>query len=153
MTLGLSKLGVFEGLNASVPAFKFELFGSVTLSEYGGLTVFAMFCSQLVAIVAVATMMQTAGSATNENSARFGIIGGMFLTRFLMLFWILAGLIALGLYAGEIHDPDLVWGYMSRDLLLPGAIGLMLVGILAANMSTLDSGSCLLYTSPSPRDS
>ncbi|MCH2388001.1 MAG: sodium:solute symporter family protein [Opitutales bacterium] len=139
--LGLSKLGGFDGLHASVPAFKFELFGSVTLSEYGGLTVFAMFCSQLVAIVAVATMMQTAGSATNENSARFGIIGGMFLKRFLMLFWILAGLIALGLYAGEIHDPDLVWGYMSRDLLLPGAVGLMLVGILAANMSTLDSGS------------
>ena len=38
-------------------------------------------------------------------------------------------MIALGLYAGEIHDPDLAWGYMSRDLLLPGAIGLMLVGI------------------------
>lgn len=139
--LGLSKLGGFAGLHASVPAFKFELFGSVTLSEYGGLTVLAMFCSQLVAIVAVATMMQTAGSATNENSARFGIIGGMFLKRFLMLFWILAGLIALGLYAGQIHDPDLAWGYMSRDLLLPGAIGLMLVGILAANMSTLDSSS------------
>jgi SSS family solute:Na+ symporter len=30
---------------------------------------------------------------------------------------------------------------MSRDLLLPGFIGLMLVGILAANMSTLDAGS------------
>ncbi len=139
--LGLSKLGGFEGLHASVPAFKFELFGSVTLSDYGWFTVFAMFCSQLVAIVAVATMMQTAGSATNENSARFGIIGGMFLKRFLMLFWILAGLIALGLYQGEIHDPDLAWGYMSADLLLPGALGLMLVGILAANMSSLDAMS------------
>jgi len=30
---------------------------------------------------------------------------------------------------------------MSRDLLVPGAIGLMLVGILAANMSSLDSSS------------
>jgi SSS family solute:Na+ symporter len=139
--LGLSKLGGFEGLHATVPAFQFELFGSVTLSEYGWYTVFAMFCSQLISIVAVATMMQTAGSATNENSARFGIIGGMFLKRVLMLSWILAGLIAVGLYSGQIHDPDLAWGYMSRDLLMPGFIGLMLVGILAANMSSLDAMS------------
>lgn len=137
--LGLSKLGGFEGLHASVPAFKFELFGSISLSEYGWYTIFAMACSNLVAIVAVAQGMQTAGSATNENSARFGIIGGMFFKRLLMLSWILAGLIAVGLYAGKLHDPDLAWGHMSRDLLLPGAIGLMLVGILAANMSTLDA--------------
>ncbi|MDQ8187696.1 sodium:solute symporter family protein [Pelagicoccus sp. SDUM812002] len=137
--LGLSKLGGFEGLHAAVPAFKFELFGSVSLSEYGWYTIFAMACSNLVAIVAIAQNMQTAGSATNENSARFGIIGGMFFKRLLMLSWILAGLIAVGLYAGKLHDPDLAWGYMSRDLLVPGAIGLMLVGILAANMSTLDA--------------
>ena len=139
--LGLAKLGGFSGLHASVPDFKFELFGSVTLSEYAWYTIFAMFLSNLVAIVAVAQSMQTAGSATTEKVARFGMIGGMFFKRILMLFWVLAGLIALGLYAGQLHDPDLAWGYMSRDLLLPGAIGLMLVGILAANMSTLDAGS------------
>ncbi len=137
--IGLAKLGGFAGLHASVPAFKFELFGSVSLSEYAWYTILALFCSNLVSIVAVALMMQTAGSATNENSARFGIIGGMFFKRLLMLAWILAGLIALGLYAGKLHDPDLAWGVMSRDLLAPGAIGLMLVGILAANMSTLDA--------------
>ncbi|MCB1123274.1 MAG: sodium:solute symporter family protein, partial [Verrucomicrobiae bacterium] len=126
---------------ASVPEFNFELFGSVTLSEYAWYTILAMFCSQLTAIVAVPQNMQTAGSATTEQVARFGMIGGMFFKRFLMLFWVLAGLIALGLYAGKVHDPDLVWGVMSRDLLLPGALGLMLVGILAANMSTLDAVS------------
>ena len=139
--LGLSKLGGFTGLHNSVPEFNFELFGSVSLSEYAWYTIMAMFFSNLVAIVAVAQNMQTAGSATTEQVARFGMIGGMFFKRFLMLFWVLAGLIALGLYAGKIHDPDLVWGVMSRDLLLPGAIGLMLVGILAANMSTLDATS------------
>ena len=139
--LGLYKLGGFSGLHAAVPDFNFELFGSVSLSEYAWYTILAMFLSNLVAIVAVAQGMQTAGSATNESVARFGIIGGMFFKRFLMLFWVLAGLIALGLYAGKLHDPDLAWGVMSRDLLVPGAIGLMLVGILAANMSTLDAGS------------
>lgn len=137
--LGLSKLGGFEGLHAVVPEYRFALFGSGALSDYGWYTIVAMFCSNLVAIVAVAMMMQTASSAKDENAARFGIIGGMFLKRMLMLTWILAGLIAIGLYAGRLHDPDLAWGYMSRDLLAPGAIGLMLVGILAANMSTLDA--------------
>jgi SSS family solute:Na+ symporter len=61
----------------------------------------------------------------------------MFLKRILMLFWALAGLIAVGLYAGKLHDPDLIWGVMTRDLLWPGAIGLMLVGVLAASMSSL----------------
>lgn len=139
--IGLSRLGGFEGLHAAVPDFNFELFGSVSLSDYAWYTILAMFLSNLVAIVAVAQSMQTAGSATTEKVARFGMIGGMFFKRFLMLFWVLAGLIALGLYAGQLHDPDLAWGVMTRDLLAPGAIGLMLVGILAANMSTLDATS------------
>ncbi len=137
--LGLSQLGGFSGLHASVPQFKFELFGSVAMSDYAWYTIMAMACANLASIIAFPTFMQTAGSATNEQSARFGMIGGMFLKRFLMLTWILAGLIALGLYAGQLHDPDLAWGYMSRELLAPGALGLMLVGILAANMSTLDA--------------
>ncbi|MEM9158096.1 MAG: sodium:solute symporter family protein [Verrucomicrobiota bacterium] len=139
--LGLAQLGGFSGLHATVPEFKFELFGSVAMSDYGWYTIMAMACANLTSIIASPQFMQTAGSATNENSARFGMIGGMFLKRFLMLFWILAGLIAIGLYAGKIHDPDLAWGFMSRELLLPGAMGLMLVGILAANMSTLDAVS------------
>jgi SSS family solute:Na+ symporter len=69
------------------------------------------------------------------------MIGGMFTKRILMLFWALAGLVALGLYGDALHDPDLIWGVMTRDLLAPGAVGLMLVGVLAANMSTLDASA------------
>jgi len=119
----------------------FSLFGSATMSEYAWYTIFAMVLANLVSIIAVAAGMQTAGSAKNENTARFGMIGGMFFKRIIMIFWALAGLLAIGLYAGKLHDPDLIWGYMSTDLLVPGAIGLMLVGILAANMSTLDASS------------
>lgn len=137
--LGLMKLGGFSGLHATVPEFQFELFGSVAMSDYAWFTIMAMACSNLASIIAFPTFMQTAGSATNENTARFGMLGGMFLKRFIMLFWIMAGLIALGLFAGQIHDPDLAWGFMSRELLWPGFMGLMLVGILAANMSTLDA--------------
>jgi SSS family solute:Na+ symporter len=139
--IGLLKIGGFSGLHASVPDYMFELFGSVTLSDYAWYTILAMVLANLVSIIAVASGMQTAGSARDEMTARFGMIGGMFFKRFIMIFWALAGLLAVGLYAGKLHDPDLIWGYMTRDLLFPGAIGLMLVGILAANMSSLDAGA------------
>jgi SSS family solute:Na+ symporter len=139
--LGLSKIGGFSGLHATVPDYMFEMFGSVTMSEYAWYTILAMVLANLVSIIAVAPGMQTAGSAKDEMTARFGMITGMFFKRFIMIFWALAGLIAIGLYAGMIHDPDLIWGFMTKDLLIPGAIGLMLVGILAANMSTLDAGA------------
>ena len=139
--IGLQRIGGFSGLHASVPDYMFELFGSVTMSEYAWYTIFAMVLANLVSIIAVAPGMATAGSAKDEMTARFGMIGGMFFKRFIMIFWALAGLLAIGLYAGMLHDPDLIWGFMSKDLLFPGAIGLMLVGILAANMSTLDAGA------------
>ena len=139
--IGLSRIGGFSGLHATVPDYMFELFGSATMSEYAWYTIFAMVLANLVSVITVAAGMQTAGSAKNEMTARFGMIVGMFTKRIIMIFWALAGLIAIGIYAGKLHDPDLIWGYMSKDLLVPGAIGLMLVGILAANMSSLDASS------------
>ncbi len=139
--LALAKIGGFSGLHAQVPDFMFNLFGSVTTSEYAWYTILAMVLANLVSIVASAPMMQTASAAKNETAARFGMIAGMFFKRFLMIFWALAGLLAVGLFRGQLHDPDLIWGYMTLHLLFPGAVGLMLAGILAANMSTLSAGS------------
>ncbi len=139
--IGLDRIGGFEGLHASVPDYMFELFGSASTSEYAWYTILALIVANLVSIVAVAPMMATAGSAKDEMTARVGMIGGMFFKRFIMLFWALAGLLAIGLYRFDLHDPDLIWGHMTHDLLFPGAIGLMLAGILAANMSSLDASS------------
>jgi len=139
--IGLSRIGGFAGLHARVPDFMFNLFGSVTTSEYAWYTILAMVLANLVSIIASAPMMQTASAARNENVARFGVIAGMFFKRFLMIFWALAGLLAVGLFKGQLHDPDLIWGYMTLHLLFPGAVGLMLAGILAANMSTLSAAS------------
>lgn len=139
--LGLSKIGGFAGLHAQVPGPMFKLFGSVATSDYAWYTILAMVLANLVSIIASAPMMQTAGSARDENTARFGMISGMFFKRFLMIFWALAGLIAAGLFKDQLHDPDLIWGHMTLHLLFPGAVGLMLAGILAANMSTLSASS------------
>jgi SSS family solute:Na+ symporter len=137
--IGLSQLGGFEGLHARVPDYMFELFGSAATSEYAWYTILAMVLANLVSIIAAAPMMPTAGSAKNEMTARLGMLGGMYFKRVIMLFWALAGLIAIALLAGALDDPDQIWGVMTRRLLFPGAIGLMLVGVLAANMSSLDA--------------
>ena len=79
--IGLHKIGGFSGLHASVPDFMFELFGSVTMSEYAWYTILGMVLANLVSIVAVASGMQTAGSARNEMTARFGLIVGVFFYR------------------------------------------------------------------------
>jgi solute:Na+ symporter, SSS family len=139
--VGLGRIGGLEGLHQRVPAHMFQLFGSASLSDYAWYTVVGMVCSNLVSIVAVASGMQTAGSAVNEFAARVGMIGGMFLKRILMLFWAFAGLLAIAIYANGLHDPDLIWGVMTRDLLWPGAIGLMLVGVLSASMSWLGASA------------
>jgi len=138
---GLIKAGGFSGLHSLVPDYLFELFGSPVMSEYAWYTILGMVLANLVSIIAVSTGMSTAGSAKNEMTARIGMITGMFTKRLLMIMWALAGLLAIALYAGQISDPDLIWGYMTQKLLFPGAVGLMLIGILAANMSTLDATS------------
>ncbi|MEE8605143.1 MAG: sodium:solute symporter family protein, partial [Candidatus Aminicenantaceae bacterium] len=61
--IGLHKIGGFSGLHASVPDYMFELFGSVTMSEYAWYTILGMVLANLVSIIAVAPGMQTAGSA------------------------------------------------------------------------------------------
>ncbi|MCX6570575.1 MAG: sodium:solute symporter family protein [Candidatus Aminicenantes bacterium] len=143
--IALARVGGFAGLHASVPDFMFRLFGSAATSEYAWYTILAMALANLVSIIAVASGMQTAGSAKNEMTARVGMIGGMFFKRFIMIFWALTGLLAIALYSGQLHDPDLIWGYMTMDLLFPGAIGLMMAGVLSAKMSSL-AGSSVAYS-------
>jgi SSS family solute:Na+ symporter len=135
--LGLAKVGGFSGLHAAIPDHMFFLFGSTAMGEYAWYTILAMSLANLVSIVASAPGMATAGSAKDETAARVGMIGGMFFKRFIMIFWALTGLLAIALYSNMLHDPDLIWGYMTRDLLFPGAIGLMLAGVLAGKMSSL----------------
>jgi SSS family solute:Na+ symporter len=143
--IALHRVGGLAGLHAAVPDFMFRLFGSAATSEYAWYTILAMVLANLVSIIAVATGMQTAGSAKNEMTARFGMIGGMFFKRVVMIFWALTGLLAIALYSGQLHDPDLIWGHMTMDLLFPGAIGLMMAGVLSAKMSAL-AGSSVSYS-------
>ena len=118
--IALHRIGGFAGLHAAVPDFMFKLFGSSATSEYAWYTIMAMVLANLVSIIAVATGMQTAGSAKNEMTARVGMIGGMFFKRVIMIFWALTGLLAIALYSGPAPRPRSHLGPHDHGPPLPG---------------------------------
>jgi SSS family solute:Na+ symporter len=137
--VGLSVLGGFKGLHARVPDYMFQLFGSDVTSEYTWYFVAAMATLNL--IVNAPRDFTVGGSPKDDNSARIGYVTGSLTKRFMMVAWSLTGLIAIGLFAGQLDDPTYIWGYMTRNLLGVGFVGLMIAGIFAANMSTVSGVS------------
>ena len=137
--LGLIKLGGFAGLHAKVPDYMFQLFGSEATSEYTWYFVAAMVTVNLIGLPPRG--FTTGGSARDDKSARIGMIVGAFSKRIVTIGWALTGLIAVGLYAGKLSDPTMIWGHITRDLMGFGFVGLMVAAIMAANMSSIDAQS------------
>jgi SSS family solute:Na+ symporter len=145
LPFGLSEIGWFSGLHATLPASKFTLFGSNILSEYPW---YFMICWLIIGILLNETIpvnIQIMGSARDEEVARVSRVTGLLIKRILTVFWAFTGLVGFALYGSQISDPDMVWGYMSKQLLGPGLIGLMAVCLLAAFQST--SSACLVSLS------
>jgi SSS family solute:Na+ symporter len=136
---GLIKIGGFSGLHEKVPESAFSLFGTATLSEYPWYYVVAISVMGMVMVEAAPHNCQVMGSAKDEESARVGRVFGNFMKRFTIILWGFTGVIGYGLYRHAIADPDMLWGHMTRQLLAPGLIGLMVVCLIAALMSTADA--------------
>ena len=144
LPLGFAAIGGVEGLRIRVPAAAFDLVGSSgSGQQITVLAVFALVLVTLVQIVGIIGNMGIGGSARDEFAARFGAVSGNYAKRLVYIMWSFVGLIALALFSGAntVSDPDLVWGTLSRQLLGPGLLGLMLTGVLAANMSTVAAQS------------
>lgn len=137
--VGLSVLGGFSGLHGHVPDYMFQLFGSDVTSEYTWYFVAAMVTLNLV--VNAPRSFTVGGAARDDKSARIGYVTGSLTKRLMMVGWALTGLIGVGLFAGQLDDPTYIWGYMTRDLLGAGFVGLMIASIFAANMSTISGTS------------
>ncbi len=137
--VGLSAIGGWDALGEKVPAAMFQLFGGGGAVQVTGWELAGIVLISIVQIHGIIGNMAVSGSAKNEFAARFGAVSGTYAKRIMIILWSFAGLIALALYAGPeaLSDPDAVWGTMSRQLLGPGLLGLMLAGVLAANMSTV----------------
>jgi SSS family solute:Na+ symporter len=138
--LGVAAIGGWNELAARVPADMFELVGeSAGGQQVTALMLVAMFVVAIIQINGIIGNMGISGSAKDEFAARFGAVSGTYGKRVLMIMWAFCGLIAVALYQGAnaLSDPDAAWGLMSVQLLGPGLLGLMLVGLLANNMDTV----------------
>ena len=136
---GLAAIGGWGQLRARVPEAMFNLFGTAGTTEITSWGIVAMGLAAFLQVNGIVGNMGISGSARDEFAARFGAVAGTFTKRLMMILWTFAGLIAIALFSGvnALSDPDMVWGTMSRQLLGPGLLGLMLAGVLAANMSTV----------------
>lgn len=142
--LGLSAVGGPHLLGERVPAAMFQLLQSGgSLQQINGLVLLGILGNTLVQINGIPGNMPISGSARDEYSARFGAVSGTYAKRLMIIMWAFCGLIAVALYQGPtaLADPDAAWGAMSRQLLGPGLLGLMITGVLAANMSTVAAQS------------
>jgi SSS family solute:Na+ symporter len=142
--IGLYHLGGWSGFSAKLPDHMLSLFGS-GLNEFSLASIIAyLLANYIVGITGHQGNMSNYGSAKDEITARTGCIGGTYTKRVLTVMWAMSGLLAYALYHESISDPDTAWGVMSNNLLGIGLRGIMISGILAANMSTLAGVSVYL---------
>ena len=127
------------GLHERLPARMFEIFAGGNEGQFTIWAVLAIMAVSVVQINGNIINMGLAGSARNEFAARFGAVSGTYTKRIMIVLWVFVGLLAAGLRQGheQLADPDSAWGSLSRQLLGPGLLGVMLVGLLAANMASI----------------
>ncbi|MEA3189155.1 MAG: solute:Na+ symporter, family [Chthoniobacter sp.] len=137
--MGLMSIGGFKGLHQGAPEFMFHLFGTVAASDYAWYSILAITFTSMIQIFGMFNNMSNAGSAKDENTARFGQLAGAFTKRFVIIAWMLCGLIAVVMFPGGLSDPENAWGQMATKLLMPGLLGLMISGILLGHMPAVGS--------------
>jgi len=141
LPVGWRALGSGAALRERLAPRMFDLVGAPGGEQLTWYAVLALLLVSLIQINGNLVNMGLGGSARNEFAARFGAVAGTFGKRIMIVLWAIVGLIAAALCRGpsRLVDPDLAWGVLSRQLLGPGFLGLMLAGVLAANMASIAS--------------
>ncbi len=76
--------------------------------------------------------------ARNLNHARWGALFGGFLKLPVLFLMVMPGLFAVAIFP-ELENPDLIFAEVVSQLLPPGVMGIVLAGVIAAIMSSVDS--------------
>lgn len=141
LPFALKAVGGFSGLHQSIT--NESMFSLVAPGEINGFHIFMFALNALIGIVTQPHIMGVCAAGRNESDGRVGFAGGNLLKRFCTVAWMLTGLCAFVLYSNRPDtDPDLVYGYMARELLpeiLPGLVGVFLAALLASVMSSCDA--------------
>ena len=136
--LGWDAVGGLAGMKASLPPFHFSL---STPSGIGPWVIAMLTVNGLVGIMAQPHMLATVGTGRDERTCRVGMLLGNFVKRVCTVGWMLVGLIVAAMaaqgggQAALLADPENAFGFACRQLLFPGALGLLVASILAASMS------------------
>jgi Na+/proline symporter len=147
--LGWGVVGGLAGMKGALEPFRFSL---ATPSAIGPWLIAMLTVNGLVGIMAQPQQLAAVGTGKDERTCRIGMFYGNFVKRVCTVGWALVGLIVAALVAqgrtlgAPLADPEDAFGFACRRLLFPGALGLMIASILAANMSTcsaflVDSGA------------
>ena len=131
--------GGFAGVHASLEPFRFSL---ATPSGVGPWAIAMLTLNGLVGIMAQPHQIAAVGTGRDERTCRIGMLFGNMVKRGCTIGWAAVGLIVAALVAqghiaaASLGDSENAFGFACRLLLAPGALGLMIASILAANMST-----------------
>jgi Na+/proline symporter len=147
--VGWRLVGGLDGMHGSLEPFRFSL---ATPSGVGPWAIVMLTVNGLVGIMAQPHMLAAVGTGRDERTCRVGMLAGNMVKRVCTIGWAAVGLIVAALIAqghadaSALGDPENTFGFACRLLLAPGALGLMIASILAANMSTcsaflVDSGA------------
>jgi Na+/proline symporter len=134
---GLHVIGGFSGMRETLPAEFFKLYSNA--SGMGAFTIAMLALNGIVGITAQPHMVSMCATGNTERAGRVGQTYGSLVKRLCTVGWALTGLIvaALVIQRGvNLPDPEMAFGYASRELLLPGLTGLLVASVLAANMSS-----------------
>jgi Na+/proline symporter len=136
--LGWSEVGGLAGMKASLEPFRFSL---STPAGIGPWVIAMLTVNGLVGIMAQPHMLAAVGTGRDERTCRVGMLFGNFVKRVCTVGWMLVGLIVAAMVAQStgqaavLTDPENAFGFACRQLLFPGALGLLIASILAASMS------------------
>jgi Na+/proline symporter len=134
--IGLGRIGGFTAMHEELAP---EMLSLVTPGEIGVFTIVMLTINGLVGIIAQPHQLAAVGTGKDERTCRIGMTYGNFVKRFCTVGWALVGLIVLVMLTrtGQmLADREDAFGFATRELLFPGAVGLMIASVLAANMST-----------------
>jgi len=135
--LGWRAVDGLAGMKASLEPFRFSL---STPAGIGPWVIAMLTVNGLVGIMAQPHMLATVGTGRDERTCRIGMLFGNFVKRVCTVGWMLVGLIVAAIVArsggaAALGDPENAFGFACRQLLFPGALGLLIASILAASMS------------------
>ena len=145
--LGMTAIGGMDGLRGSLEPFRFSL---ATPSGITPWVIAMLTVNGLVGIMAQPHQLATVGTGRDERTCRVGMVYGNMVKRVCTVGWALVGLIVSAMIVQgrgpALTDAEDAFGFACRQLLFPGALGLLIASVLAANMSTcsaflVDSGA------------